>query len=120
MSQALTSRSGTGWRPADTLATRVRLVRTQLGDSQRSFAMRVGLTYGEVQSLENGAAVRDEVRKVQAICDRTDADREWLLFGGHLGPAEPFPPRDPAGMTDDSGVVTAQNTSEKLHDPLAA
>ena len=73
-----------GWRPVDSIATRVKLVRDRLGVSQREFALLTGLTYGEVQSLENGAAARHEVDKVAKIAKATGVDREWLLWGGPL------------------------------------
>src|SRR4051794_8260967 len=72
------------WRPNDSFATRVKLVRMHLGDSQRSFAERTGLTYGEIQSIESGARVREEIDKGRRIALATRVDREWLLFGGPL------------------------------------
>lgn len=100
MSQSAIHPPGTAWRPPDTLATRVLLVRLNLRESQRAFALRTGLTYGEVQSMENGAAVRDEVRKLKAISTTTGADIDWLMWGGPLDADSTPPDNTPAGITN--------------------
>jgi transcriptional regulator with XRE-family HTH domain len=88
-----------GWRPKDTLARRVKMVRDDLGESQRAFAVRVGMTFGELQSLEAGASVRNEVAKVKRIAAATGIDRDWLLFGGPLADPDTHPDPDSNGNT---------------------
>ena len=92
MTQQADHAPGAGWRPLDTLGVRTWLVRRQLGDSQRAFGLRCGLTFGEVQSIEAGAQVRDEVRKIKAISRGTGADETWLRDGGPLADDGRFPP----------------------------
>lgn len=70
------------WRPGDTLASRLLLVRHELHISQREAAERSGLTFGEWQSMENGAAARGLDRKVSAIAGGLGVDRNWLMWGG--------------------------------------
>lgn len=70
------------WRPEDTLASRLLLVRHELHISQREAAERTGLTFGEWQSMENGAAARGLDRKVSAIASGLGVDRNWLMWGG--------------------------------------
>jgi transcriptional regulator with XRE-family HTH domain len=71
-------------RAKDTLANRLRLVRAELGLSQRDAADRSGVTYGEWQSMENGASARGLDRKVTKIADTLGYDRDWLMWGGPL------------------------------------
>jgi hypothetical protein len=73
------------WRPADTLAMRLLVMRHDLKISQREAALRSGLSFGEWQSMENGAAARGIDRKVAAIAAAFGVDRDWLMWGGALG-----------------------------------
>lgn len=100
-----------GWRPTDSLALRVWVVRRQLGLSQREFAVKCGLTFGEVQSLENGAHVRDEVRKIKSIARGTGADEGWLRDGGPLADGGYFPPEPVT-----AGTTIGRNTDRWLTD----
>jgi transcriptional regulator with XRE-family HTH domain len=75
------------WRPADSLATRLLVMRHQLKISQREAALRSGLSFGEWQSMENGAAARGIDRKVAAIASAFGVDRDWLMWGGALDPS---------------------------------
>lgn len=73
-----------GWVPDDptrTIASRLVLVRRQLGISQREAAARTGLGYGDWQSLEDGRAARNLDVKVKAICLALGVDRDWLMWG---------------------------------------
>lgn len=77
------------WRPEDTLATRLLVMRHQLRISQREAALRTGLTFGEWQSMENGAAARGIDKKVVRIAKTLGVDRDWLMWGGPMaGPAD--------------------------------
>lgn len=72
------------WIPRDTLATRILLVRTQLGLSQREAAARTGIPYGSWQSMEDGRSPRDLAAKVAAVSLALGVDRDWLMWGGPL------------------------------------
>lgn len=73
-----------GWVPDDNLASRLILVRRQLGLTQRAAAERCGLTFGEWQGLENGLQARGIPSKVARISEALGVDRDWLLWGGAL------------------------------------
>lgn len=75
--------------PVDTLARRVLIARLDAGYSQREAALRCGLTFGEWQSIENGAAARGLNVKVQKIAEGLGYDRDWLMWGGPLRPEGP-------------------------------
>ncbi|WP_231385874.1 helix-turn-helix domain-containing protein [Rhodococcus aetherivorans] len=74
----------TNWTPADTLAHRFILVRTQLGMDRKSFAELTGLTENQLQSIEAGRSPRELDKKVQMVHDATGVSREWLMWGGPL------------------------------------
>lgn len=73
------------WRPADTLANRFKLVRAELGLSQREFGERVGIPASQVQSIEDGKSPRGLDVKVKKIALGLGVDRDWLMWGGSLG-----------------------------------
>jgi len=73
------------WRPADSLATRFKLVRLELGMSQREFGDRVGIPAHQIQSIEDGKAGRHLDVKVKKIALALGVDRDWLMWGGSLG-----------------------------------
>lgn len=73
------------WRPADTLANRLLVMRHQLRLSQREAASRSGISFGEWQSMENGAAARSIDVKVAKIAEAFRVDRDWLMWGQALG-----------------------------------
>ncbi len=75
-----------GWIPADTLGTRLVLVRRQLGLTQRAAADKCGLTFGEWQSIEDGRAARGLDVKIARISLALGVDRAWLAWGGPLSP----------------------------------
>jgi transcriptional regulator with XRE-family HTH domain len=70
--------------PRDTLALRVKIARVERGLSQRAAANRCGLTFGEWQSIENGAEARGLDRKIDKIAAGLNYDRDWLMWGGPL------------------------------------
>lgn len=70
--------------PRDSLALRVYIARRERGLSQRAAAELCGLTFGEWQSLENGARARGLNEKIAAIANGLGYDRDWLMWGGPL------------------------------------
>lgn len=69
-------------RPQDTLASRFRLMRYELGHmSQKEFALLVGLTPGAVQSIEDGRKPTGLDEKVLKIEQATGYDRAWVMWG---------------------------------------
>ena len=91
------------WIPGDTLATRVLLVRRELGVSQREAAERAGLTFGEWQSMEDGRSPRDLPSKVTRISLAFNVDRDWLMWGGPL-----TAPQDGTGSDAPHGASTGR------------
>lgn len=83
------------WIPVDSLATRILLVRTTLGLSQREAAARTGIPYGSWQSMEDGRSPRDLPSKIARISITLGVDRDWLMWGGPL--AQPSPDGDGPG-----------------------
>ena len=85
-----TAANGEAWRPADNLANRFVLVRTQLGMDRKKFAALTGLTENQLQSIESGRSPRDLPAKVNRVHLATGVDREWLMWGGgELSPNDP-------------------------------
>jgi hypothetical protein len=82
------------WRPADSLAARLVVMRHELKISQREAALRSGLSFGEWQSMENGAQARAIDRKVAAIAAAFNLDRDWLMWGGALSDPSGAAPTD--------------------------
>lgn len=76
-------------RPRDTLAARVKLARWERGLTQRAAAMTCGLTFGELQSIENGAEARGLNSKIDKIARGLGYDRDWLMWGGPLETPDP-------------------------------
>lgn len=89
------------WRPQDTLANRVRLVRSTIGISQREGALRIGISPRVWQGLEEGRSVRDAHRHIAAIADAFGVDRDWLLWGGPLDAETPEGPIGPGDGPDE-------------------
>ena len=85
------------WRPHDTLPNRLRLVRAEVGISQREGAIRIGITPRIWQNMEDGRAVRDLHKHIAAIATAYGVDREWLMWGGELDKEEPSDPNGPDG-----------------------
>jgi transcriptional regulator with XRE-family HTH domain len=72
------------WRPEDTLATRLYVMRKQMGLSQREAALKTGVPFGTWQGMEEGRGTRHIAVHVQKICAQLGVDREWLMWGGPL------------------------------------
>lgn len=88
MTQAMDSNS---WKPADTLAARVLLVRTELDMNRKQFAQFTGLTENQLQSIEGGRSPHQLAAKITRIVLATGVDRDWLMWGGPLGDGKPAP-----------------------------
>jgi hypothetical protein len=73
------------WRPSDTLAARLLLLRRELRLSQREAAMKTGVSFGVWQGMEDGRATRGIDRAVASIAATLGVDRDWLMWGGALG-----------------------------------
>lgn len=67
--------------PEDTLAHRLRIVRRDLGWSQREAAARTGLSFGDWQSIENGHDARGLDKKVKAIAEASGYNAVWIMWG---------------------------------------
>lgn len=74
-----------GWVPADTLASRLVLLRHGLGLSQREAAERCGLGAAAWNLWEHGSMPRNLANVVMAISGTLGCDRDWLMWGGPLG-----------------------------------
>lgn len=73
-------------KPQDTLASRFRLMRYEMGQmSQKEFALLVGLTPGAVQSIEDGRKPTGLDEKVLKIEQATGYDRVWVMWGNSTG-----------------------------------
>lgn len=66
---------------ADTLASRLVVIRHELGLSQRAAAQQAGITFGIWQGLEGGRMTRNRDEVVRQIAERLDYDVDWLLWG---------------------------------------
>lgn len=69
------------WVPANTFATRLILVRRELGISVKEAAARAGLHYATWSTWENGRKPADMPTVVKAISDGLGVDRDWLMWG---------------------------------------
>lgn len=69
------------WQPDDTFASRLILVRRQLGLDQRDIAKRCGLSSPTWASWELGTKPRDMDDVVRKIAAATGCDVVWLMFG---------------------------------------
>lgn len=76
------------------MANRFRLVRAELGYSQREFAEKVGIPASQIQSIEDGRTARALDVKVRQIALKLGVDRDWLMWGGELVPD----PEGPGGL----------------------
>ncbi len=97
------------WKPADTLAHRFLLVRSQLGLDRRGFSRLTGLTENQLQSIESGRSPRDLPAKINRVHLATGVDRDWLMWGGALNDETP-PPTDVVDEGDSSGAPSRART----------
>lgn len=81
------------WKPRDTLANRLRLLRAELNLSQREFGEQCDIPPHQIQSIEDGKSPRSLDIKVKKIAMAFGVDRDWLMWGGELAdPTTPIPP----------------------------
>lgn len=71
----------------DSLPHRLRMLREELGWSQREAAAACGITFGEWQSMETGRKARGLDEKIRRIADVSGYDPVWLMWGGPLDPS---------------------------------
>jgi transcriptional regulator with XRE-family HTH domain len=76
-----------GWRPIDSFAIRLLLVRRALGLTQEEAAEKCGLDNGSWSNWENGKNPRNMAEAVHKIVRALGVDRDWLIWGGDLGPS---------------------------------
>lgn len=95
------------WRPHDSLPNRLRLLRAEVGVSQKEAAMRIGITPRIWQNMEDGRAVRDLHKHVDAISRDYGVDRDWLMWGGALDAETPAGPDGP----DEGGECPQQGSN---------
>lgn len=81
----MTAATNHSWRPSDSLANRFRLVRADLGLTQKEFGDIVGIPPHQIQTIEDGKAGRHLDVKVKKIALALGVDRDWLMWGGSLG-----------------------------------
>lgn len=86
------------WKPSDSLANRLRLVRMELDLTQAAAADKVGITPRVWQNAEDGRSIRSERAVITAIAFALGVDRDWLAFGGSLNAENPHPDNPDGGQ----------------------
>lgn len=92
------------WRPTDSLANRFKLMRAELGLSQKEFGDRAGIPASQIQSIEDGKSPRQLDVKVKKIAMAFGVDRDWLMWGGALATID-----DPEGGDDNESLLSGSN-----------
>jgi hypothetical protein len=69
------------WVPKNTLATRLRLVRQELGMSVEDIATLCEVPIPTWRNWEHGASPRRLDQQVRRISERTGVDLSWLMSG---------------------------------------
>lgn len=100
------------WRPVDSLANRLRLVRAEKGLSQKEAAFACGISPRVWQNAEDGRSIRDEVQVLASIAKHLDVDREWLFWGGALNSENPHPD-GPDGGENGTGSTPQDPNADK-------
>jgi|SRR5690625_2130944 len=98
------------WVPASTFATRLVLLRRELGLNVKAAAAKAGIHYATWSTWENGRTPSNQAEVVSAIADAFGVDRGWLMWGvpspgSHEG--APLQPTDYNGWPFDQGWVPA-------------
>lgn len=75
------------WVPTDSFAARLRLVRFELGASVEEICSATKVRPPTWSKWERGAEPRRMGAVVMQISEATGVDREWLMWGGPLGPS---------------------------------
>ncbi len=87
------------WRPEDTFAARLMLVRKHLELSQEAIAERCGLDGASWGYWERGGSPQKKDSTVFKIANALGVDRDWLMWGGPLASTKWSPCEDePAGQ----------------------
>jgi transcriptional regulator with XRE-family HTH domain len=68
-------------RPRDRWASRLVLLRLDMGLSQKEIAELCGIKRPTWATWENGAIPRNQAEVARKITQATGYDRDWLLFG---------------------------------------
>src|SRR5690242_5722938 len=69
------------WVPSNTFATRLILVRRELGLNVKQAAKLCGVHYATWSTWENGRKPNDMGDVVERISQKLRVDREWLMWG---------------------------------------
>lgn len=109
------------WIPSNTFATRLILVRRELGLNVKDAAAKSGLHYATWSTWENGRTPADMAAVVKAISEGLGVDREWLMWGQKEAPRPEGPEgeggewyasgdsnSEPAGLMDDRSWRTLE------------
>lgn len=72
------------WVPRDNFATRLLLVRRELGLTVKEAAAKCGVHYATWSTWENGRKPADMAEVVSQIAEGLGVDRYWLMWGGSL------------------------------------
>ena len=81
------------WVPSDTFATRLLLVRRELGLNVKDAAAQCGLHYATWSTWENGRKPADMAGVVDAISSSLGVDRAWLMWGTKNDAPQPHGPQ---------------------------
>lgn len=95
----MTVQQAHAWIPANTFATRLLLVRRELGLNVKEASAKCGLHYATWSTWENGRKPADMATVVRRISDHLGVDREWLMWG------QTDPGSDPDGPSAAGGVT---------------
>ena len=108
--------------PEDTLAHRLMLIRDELGWSQRVAAEICGISFGEWQSMENGARARGLDEKVARIAAGSGYDPIWIMWGGPLRAPEPSPSptRSSSRLGESNPGPIHYECNERRHETILA
>ncbi|MBM4577235.1 helix-turn-helix domain-containing protein [Rhodococcus hoagii] len=87
----------------------MKLVRAELGMSQREFGAKCGIPASQIQSIEDGKSPRGLDVKVKKISLAFGVDRDWLMWGGPLNDETP-PPTGAVDEGDSSGAPSRART----------
>lgn len=92
------------WVPTITFATRLILVRRELGLSVKAAASQCGLHYATWSTWENGRKPADMAAVVSAIVEGLGVDRDWLMWGQTQNAPRPDGPEGESGVVRHEGL----------------
>jgi transcriptional regulator with XRE-family HTH domain len=105
-----------GWIPADTFGTRLILARRHARMTVREAAARCGVHYATWSTWERGSTPGDQGEVVSRISKGLGVRRDWLMWGGPLGPSGGTPG---AGRTVSSGCSQHETFAGYRPNPFA-